>query len=59
MRQRAALEAQARDSFENLLPNLPISGYISLYLEAQARDSFENLLFSVCRFRELSGDYPG
>jgi hypothetical protein len=27
-------------------------------LEAQARDSFENLLFSVCRFRELSGSYP-
>jgi hypothetical protein len=27
-------------------------------LEAQARDSYENLLFSVCRFRELSGEYP-
>ncbi|XP_052881014.1 uncharacterized protein LOC108466627 isoform X1 [Gossypium arboreum] len=26
--------------------------------EEHARDSFENLLFSVCRFRELSGTYP-
>ncbi|CAA6668448.1 unnamed protein product [Spirodela intermedia] len=26
--------------------------------EEHARDSFENLLFSVCRFRELTGDYP-
>ncbi|KAG6508064.1 hypothetical protein ZIOFF_033421 [Zingiber officinale] len=26
--------------------------------EEHARDSFENLLFSVCRFRELTGSYP-
>lgn len=26
--------------------------------EEHARDSFENLLFSVCRFRELTGFYP-
>ncbi|KAL3513824.1 hypothetical protein ACH5RR_026541 [Cinchona calisaya] len=26
--------------------------------EEHARDSFENLLFSVCRFRELTGNYP-
>ncbi|KAK3144715.1 hypothetical protein QOZ80_4AG0316840 [Eleusine coracana subsp. coracana] len=26
--------------------------------EEHARDSFENLLFSVCRFRELTGQYP-
>ncbi|KAI3733101.1 hypothetical protein L1987_64319 [Smallanthus sonchifolius] len=26
--------------------------------EEYARDSFENLLFSVCRFRELTGSYP-
>ncbi|KAL6218119.1 hypothetical protein ACLB2K_011336 [Fragaria x ananassa] len=26
--------------------------------EEHARDSFENLLFSVCRFRELTGMYP-
>lgn len=26
--------------------------------EEHARDSFENLLFSICRFKELSGDYP-
>nr|XP_024378659.1 uncharacterized protein C57A10.07-like isoform X1 [Physcomitrium patens]PNR52128.1 hypothetical protein PHYPA_008502 [Physcomitrium patens] len=26
--------------------------------EEFARDSFENLLFSVCRFRELTGHYP-
>ncbi|CAK9155263.1 unnamed protein product [Ilex paraguariensis] len=26
--------------------------------EEYARDSFENLLFSVCRFRELTGTYP-
>ncbi|GAA0148674.1 hypothetical protein LIER_08053 [Lithospermum erythrorhizon] len=26
--------------------------------EEHARDSFENLLFSVCRFRELTGLYP-
>ncbi|KAL8466952.1 hypothetical protein ACS0TY_035873 [Phlomoides rotata] len=26
--------------------------------EEHARDSFENLLFSVCRFRELTGKYP-
>ena len=28
------------------------------YLEEYARDSFENLLFSICRFREVTGDYP-
>ncbi|KAM7276558.1 hypothetical protein ACFE04_018424 [Oxalis oulophora] len=27
-------------------------------IEEHARDSFENLLFSVCRFRELTGMYP-
>ncbi|EYU23827.1 hypothetical protein ABFS82_14G306700 [Erythranthe guttata] len=26
--------------------------------EEHARDSFENLLFSLCRFRELTGTYP-
>lgn len=26
--------------------------------EEFARDSFENLLFSICRFRELTGHYP-
>ncbi|KAJ6801334.1 uncharacterized protein M6B38_178015 [Iris pallida] len=26
--------------------------------EENARDSYENLLFSVCRFRELTGTYP-
>ncbi|KAI9097726.1 hypothetical protein K1719_025497 [Acacia pycnantha] len=26
--------------------------------EEHARDSFENLLFSICRFRELTGSYP-
>ncbi|XP_058089727.1 uncharacterized protein C57A10.07 [Magnolia sinica] len=26
--------------------------------EEHARDSFENLLFSMCRFRELTGTYP-
>jgi hypothetical protein len=26
--------------------------------EEHARDSFENLLFSICRFRELTGKYP-
>ncbi|CAI0625484.1 unnamed protein product [Linum tenue] len=26
--------------------------------EEHARDSFENLLFSVCRFKELTGTYP-
>ncbi|KAK2985455.1 hypothetical protein RJ640_006751 [Escallonia rubra] len=26
--------------------------------EEHARDSYENLLFSVCRFRELTGKYP-
>lgn len=26
--------------------------------EEHARDSFENLLFSICRFREVTGDYP-
>jgi len=29
-----------------------------VYLEEYARDSFENLLFSICRFREVSGTYP-
>ncbi|CAN0449799.1 unnamed protein product, partial [Laminaria digitata] len=23
-----------------------------------ARDSFENILFSICRFKEITGDYP-
>ncbi len=27
-------------------------------LEEYARDSFENLLFSICRFREVTGSYP-
>ncbi|XP_051151078.1 uncharacterized protein C57A10.07 [Andrographis paniculata] len=26
--------------------------------EEHARDSFENLIFSICRFRELTGAYP-
>jgi len=26
--------------------------------EGYARDSFENLLFSICRFREWTGEYP-
>ena len=26
--------------------------------EEYARDSFENLMFSICRFRELTGSYP-
>ncbi|GMH31652.1 hypothetical protein Nepgr_033496 [Nepenthes gracilis] len=26
--------------------------------EEHARDSFENLLFSICRFREITGAYP-
>lgn len=29
-----------------------------VYLEEYARDSFENLLFSLCRFREVTGSYP-
>jgi hypothetical protein len=29
-----------------------------VFLEEYARDSFENLLFSVCRFREVTGYYP-
>lgn len=29
-----------------------------VYLEEHARDSYENLLFSLCRFREVSGHYP-
>jgi hypothetical protein len=28
------------------------------YTEPQARDSFENLLFSIARFRALTGSYP-
>lgn len=29
-----------------------------VYVEEYARDSFENLLFSLCRFREITGQYP-
>eukprot|EP01041_Mallomonas_annulata_P003746 gene3746-7436_t len=29
-----------------------------IFLEEYARDSFENLLFSLCRFREITGYYP-
>ncbi|KAA8498874.1 hypothetical protein FVE85_6459 [Porphyridium purpureum] len=29
-----------------------------IFTEEFARDSFENLLFSVCRFREMTGHYP-
>jgi len=29
-----------------------------VYLEEHARDSYENLLYSICRFREVSGHYP-
>lgn len=28
------------------------------HAEDYARDSYENLLFSICRFRQLSGNYP-
>jgi hypothetical protein len=28
------------------------------YLEEHARDSFENMLFSICRFKELTKQYP-
>jgi hypothetical protein len=27
-------------------------------VEDYARDSFENLLFSICRFKEVTGNYP-
>jgi hypothetical protein len=27
-------------------------------IEEYARDSFENLLFSICRFKEMTGNYP-
>lgn len=29
-----------------------------VFLEEYARDSFENLLFSICRYREITGRYP-
>eukprot|EP01039_Chlorochromonas_danica_P002916 gene2916-3183_t len=29
-----------------------------VFLEEYARDSFENLMFSICRFREVTGHYP-
>lgn len=29
-----------------------------VFLEEFARDSFENVLFSICRFREVTGRYP-
>jgi hypothetical protein len=29
-----------------------------VFLEEFARDSFENLLFSICRFKEVTGVYP-
>lgn len=29
-----------------------------VFLEEYARDSLENLMFSICRFREVSGRYP-
>eukprot|EP00606_Chrysophyceae_sp_TOSAG23-5_P000500 GSChrysophyteH2.ASY1.ANO1.914.1 assembled CDS len=29
-----------------------------VYLDEFARDSFENLLFSLCRYREVTGKYP-
>lgn len=29
-----------------------------VYLEEFARDSYENLLFSLCRFKEVTGSYP-
>jgi hypothetical protein len=29
-----------------------------VFLEEYARDSYENLLFSICRFRELTGGFP-
>lgn len=29
-----------------------------VYLEEYARDSFENVLFSICRYREITGKYP-
>lgn len=29
-----------------------------VFLEEFARDSYENLLFSICRFKEATGNYP-
>eukprot|EP01031_Cornospumella_fuschlensis_P030010 gene30010-36246_t len=29
-----------------------------IFLEEYARDSLENLMFSICRFREVTGTYP-
>ena len=29
-----------------------------VYIEEHARDSFENLIFSICRFKEVTGTYP-
>ena len=29
-----------------------------VFLEEFSRDSFENLLFSICRFKEVNGNYP-
>jgi len=29
-----------------------------IFLEEYARDSFENLLFSICRYKQLTSDYP-
>jgi hypothetical protein len=29
-----------------------------IFLEEYARDSFENLLFSICRFNEITSNYP-
>jgi hypothetical protein len=29
-----------------------------VFLEEYARDSYENLLFSICRFKEITGKYP-
>lgn len=37
---------------------MPFGAGADPWLQEHARDSFENLLFSVCRFREVTGRYP-
>ena len=37
---------------------IPAALQSRVFLEEFARDSFENLLFSICRFKEVTGSYP-
>ncbi|KAI9144254.1 hypothetical protein BKA69DRAFT_1056549 [Paraphysoderma sedebokerense] len=54
----ARSEAQSYYQIAQVLRWLDSSLQDRTFTEEFARDSYENLLFSICRFKELTGHYP-